>query len=82
MSPHLVTGVLLPESTVQSGWFAVLAAFVAINTVMYVVLAIAKMPPKVYPSDWVGSRARRAESRSIHPEAPADPVVLHPAPRD
>ena len=34
---------LLPESVLHSGWFAVLAAFVAINTVMYVVLALAML---------------------------------------
>ena len=72
MNP-LSQGVLLPEATVHTGWFAVLAAFVAINTVMYVVLAVAKTLPRVYVSDWVGSRVRRAESRSIHPEERADP---------
>ena len=35
-------GFLLPESTLQSDAFAVLAAFVAINTLMYVALAVAK----------------------------------------
>ncbi len=73
MSP-LSQGILLPEATVHSGWFAVLAAFVAINTVMYVVLAVATTLPRVYVSDWVSSRARRAESRSIHPEDAPDPA--------
>lgn len=62
------TGILLPESTLQSNWFAVLAAFVAINTVMYAVLAVAKILPKWYLSDLFTSRNRRTETRSIYPE--------------
>ena len=60
-------GNILPESTLHSDTFAVLAAFVAINTVMYGALAVAKMLPKVYVADWFTDRHRRAESRSIHP---------------
>jgi hypothetical protein len=67
---HLADGLLLPETTVHTGWFAVLAAFVAINTVMYGALALAKILPKVYPSDWTRGRNRRTESRSIYPEPP------------
>ncbi|WP_153504309.1 hypothetical protein [Cumulibacter manganitolerans] len=63
-------GILLPESTLQTGWFSVLAAFVAINTVMYVALAIAKVLPKVYPRDWLPRRYTRSETRSIYPETP------------
>jgi hypothetical protein len=62
---------LLPESVLSSGWFGVLAAFVAINTVMYVVLATATMLPKVHVSDWFTSRDRRTQNRSIHPDADA-----------
>ena len=64
-------GLLLPAATLHSEWFAVLAAFVAINTVMYGALALASVLPKFYPSDWVHVRNRRAESRSIYPEPPA-----------
>ncbi len=60
---------ILPESVLHSGWFAVLAAFVAINTVMYVALATATMLPKVHVSDWFTSRDRRIQNRSIHPDA-------------
>jgi hypothetical protein len=63
-------GILLPESFLRSDGFAVLAAFVAINTVMYVALAVAKMLPKVYVTDWFTHRDRRGQTRSIHPEAP------------
>ena len=66
---------LLPESVLHSGWFAVLAAFVAINTVMYVVLATATVLPKVHVSDWFTSRDRRTLNRSIYPEADLDAEV-------
>jgi hypothetical protein len=65
---------VLPESVLHSGWFAVLAAFVAINTVMYVVLAAATMLPKVHVADWFTSRDRRVQNRSIYP----DPEVFGP----
>ncbi len=63
----LPQGILWPESVLSTDGFAVLAAFVAINTVMYVALAIAKMLPKVYVSDWVRRSNRRSQTRSIHP---------------
>lgn len=48
---------------------SVLAAFVALNTMLYVGLALIKMTPKLR----IGRRFRRdyvrAETRSIHPEA-------------
>ena len=40
----------------------------AINTVLYLTLAIIKLLPKAYLSDWVDQRNRRAESRSIYPD--------------
>ncbi|QSR29211.1 hypothetical protein CFI00_01580 [Nocardioides sp. S5] len=63
-------GVLLPDSILRHEAIAVLAAFVAINTIVYVTLSVAKMLPKVYVSDWLSTRNRRAETRSIHPDAP------------
>lgn len=66
--PH---GVLLPEESLGSAFVAVLAAFVAINTVMYVTLAIFKILPKIYLSDFVHRRDRRGETRSINPDDPA-----------
>ena len=63
-------GILFPEPILHSDLFAVLAAFVAINTVMYGALAVAKMLPKVYPGDWITSRNRRIETRGINPDAP------------
>ena len=65
-------GNILPESTLQTETVAVLAAFVAINTVMYGALAVAKMLPKIFVADWFTDRHRRAESRSIHPHSGDD----------
>jgi hypothetical protein len=62
-------GILFPSSLLHSEWFGVLAAFVAINTMMYAALAVAKMLPKLYVADWISHRDRRSETRSIHPDA-------------
>ena len=66
----VVWGILLPESTLREEFIAVLAAFVAINTIVYVTLAVAKILPKVYLRDVFATRNRRAETRSIDPDAP------------
>ena len=65
------SGLVFPETVLQSHWFAVLSAFVAVNTVMYVALAIAKVLPKWYFSDLFSSRKRRSETRSIYPQGSA-----------
>jgi Flp pilus assembly protein TadB len=71
ISSHIAPlGILVPEGVLRSEAFAVAAAFVAINTVLYVALAVAKMLPKVYVNDWRRRRYERAESRSIFPEGP------------
>ncbi|PPB48861.1 hypothetical protein C4K88_13870 [Arthrobacter pityocampae] len=62
---------LLPEAVLSSSLFSVLAAFVAINTVIYASLALANILPKIYPTDWVTDRNRRTETRSIYPDAEA-----------
>jgi hypothetical protein len=69
MSP-VPLGILLPERFLESGAFQFLAAFVALNTIMYVALAVAKMLPKIYFSDLIHRRGRRSETRSIHPDDP------------
>ena len=74
VNPLLRVGALLPESVLHSGIFAVLAAFVAINTVMYAALATAKILPKVYPTDWVRPRNRRSETRSIYPDTSSEEI--------
>ncbi len=63
----LRAGILLPQSVLESEFFLVLATFVAINTLMYVTLAIAKMLPRIYVSDLFHRRNRRRESRAIIP---------------
>ena len=69
MPPVLPWGILLPSTLLHSDLFGVLAAFVAINTMMYAALAVAKMLPKLYVADWISHRNRRSETRSIHPDA-------------
>lgn len=64
----VLAGMLLPTSVMHTQWFAVLSVFVAVNTVLYLTLAIIKLLPKAYLSDWVSQRNRRAETRSIYPE--------------
>jgi hypothetical protein len=61
----VVGGILLPVEVLQSEFFAVLATFVAINTLIYVTLAIAKMLPRIHPSDLVHRRDRRRLPRGI-----------------
>lgn len=43
-----------------------MAAFVAVNTVMYAALAVAKILPRLHPPEW--RRGQRSETRSIYPE--------------
>lgn len=70
MSSLVVTlGAMVPSEAVESRWFALLAAFVAVNTVMYVALSIAKAFPRVHPRDFLPRRYHRTETRSIHPDS-------------
>lgn len=78
---RVMTGILLPESFLQSQFFLVLATFVAINTIAYVVLSIVKILPRVYVSDWFKGPNRRAESRSIYPDVVGSAAVDSMAPR-
>ncbi|MFE4833281.1 hypothetical protein ACFRAU_01225 [Arthrobacter sp. NPDC056691] len=64
-------GAILPESLLFTGWFRVMAAFVAVNTVIYAALAVAKVLPKLQPPDW--RRGHRSEPRGIHPEGHTEP---------
>lgn len=60
---------ILPESVLSSDWFAALAAFVAINTAIYVTLALAKTLPRIYFRDYLPQTYQRSETRSIFPDA-------------
>ena len=64
------TGILLPSELLTADWFGVLATFVAVNTVIYVVLGILKVLPKVRLRRTHNGASRRSETRSIHPDAP------------
>jgi len=69
---HLVmpAGILLPASVLSSELFAHFATFVAINTVIYGALSVAKILPKIYVTDWMSGSSRRSATRSIYPDAP------------
>ena len=76
VSLNVPSGLVLPSSVLQSDEFAVLAAFVAINTVMFAALAIAKILSKVHPTDLLRGRNRRVETRSIHPDGPTSRAAV------
>ena len=63
----VIAGILLPESFLTTEFFQVLATFVAINTLLYLTLAVAKMLPRVHPTDLLNRRNRRREPRGIIP---------------
>ncbi|MDJ0320455.1 hypothetical protein [Pseudarthrobacter sp. PS3-L1] len=71
MTVAIPAGILLPQTLLQTDLFAILATFVAINTIFYVALAVSKILPKVYITDWIRRNNERSETRSIHP-APND----------
>jgi hypothetical protein len=71
----IFTGILLPEPTLHTIGFGVLTTFVAVNTIMYVALAIAKLLPKVHLWDVFHRKNTRRETRSIDPSAPVDTRV-------
>ena len=61
---------VLPHAWLTSDWYAALTAFVAVNTLVYVVLSVSKILPRVHPSTWLrgpSAASRRRESRSIYP---------------
>lgn len=69
----VLVGGVLPQSVMYTSWFTDLSLFVAINTVLYLTVAIIKLFPKAYLSDWVDQRNRRSESRSIYPDGELEP---------
>lgn len=66
----LPVSMLLPSSFVNSEFFAVLAAFVAVNTVIFASLSIVKIVPKFRFARRRRGRSRRSETRSIYPDGP------------
>ena len=73
----MISGILLPVTVLYSPWFGVLTAFVAVNTVMYVTLAIMKMLPRLHPAGWFRKNNTRSETRSIYPDAPIGGPTPH-----
>jgi len=64
---------VFPSEWLSSGWYATLTAFVAVNTLVYVVLSVAKILPRVHPTTWWrdgSSSSSRRETRSIYPDEP------------
>lgn len=63
--------VVLPNAWLNSPWYTTLTAFVAVNTLLYVVLSISKILPRIHPTTWISrgnSASRRRETRSIYPD--------------
>lgn len=63
------SGNILPVEVLHTDGFALLASFVAVNSVLYLGLTVVKILP-VPRIAWRG-RDRRAETRSIYPDEPA-----------
>ena len=81
MNSSMLLGLtVLPESVLDEHWFATLAGFVAINTILYVTLSVFKILPKVYVSDYIKHHGRRAETRSIFPDGEGPPADYEPQP--
>ena len=66
LSP-ILGGLLFPQSLQHSTSYIVLATIVALNTVIYVSLAVAKIFPKWVRSSWLRRGRVRSETRSISP---------------
>jgi hypothetical protein len=69
MTPLLAGFQPLSESILHSEPYLVLVTFVSVNTVAFCALSVAKLLPPIRPSAWFTSRNRRAETRSIYPDA-------------
>ena len=61
---------LLPSSLLSTDAFRILAAFVAINTIMYAAVTVSKLVPKVNSAALRRARYQRSETRSIYPDGP------------
>jgi hypothetical protein len=42
----ILAGILFSNEVLKSGWFQALAAFVAVNTIVYAALALRKLVPR------------------------------------
>ncbi len=62
-------GPLIPEWTLHTEAFQILATFVALNSLMYATLALLKVLPRGYSIFRSRGRNRRTANRSIYPDA-------------
>ena len=42
----IVAGILLPSRVLHEGWYQAFAGFVAVNTIVFAILALAKLIPR------------------------------------
>lgn len=59
---------VMEGSVFTETWFMLLLSFVAVNTLMYLTLAISKMLPKFYLGTLRKRRHERSQERSIYPD--------------
>ena len=69
----MIATVVVTEAVFATTWFALLLSFVAVNTLMYLTLAISKILPKLYLGTLRKRRYERNQERSIHPQGMAPP---------
>jgi hypothetical protein len=69
-SIDILSGLLLPESFMQSRFFVILATLVALNTVVYAALSVVHVIPKWFKPSWLRGRRPRGVTRSIYPDGP------------
>ena len=80
----MIPTVVFPSTWLNSPWYTTLTAFVAINTLLYVVLSISKILPRIHPTTWISrgnGASRRRETRSIYPDDPRTQELGAPTPR-
>ena len=71
MTPLIFGHHFLPPGWLHSTGYDVLMIFVAINTIMYGALSVAKVLPAPHVTEWF-TRKRRGETRSIYPDGYRD----------
>lgn len=67
---EIMTGLLLPESFLQSRFFIILATLVALNTVVYAALSLIHFLPHWFRASWLRRNRKRRITRIIYPDAP------------
>lgn len=60
----------LPSEWLDSRWFLILATLVALNTIIYAAITVARMLPKWIQPTLFRHGQSRSETRSIYPDGP------------